>query len=734
MKKLTLIYLLMSTTVFSQSIGDWKIYSDMKDSKMSLSTNNGFWVVTTGGAYFYNTEDNSFIKLTKAEGLNSQVLTAMCSDNDQKIWFGSQEGYINIFNPSDNNVDRIMDIFNTGKTQKQINQLVSSNDTIFAATDFGLSLINSNNLSFYDSFMKFGDFPTESKVLNVYKKSLIYIITEMGIAIQKEGAQNLSVPESWNSYPFGGKINATSAKKLLHHNNQLLLAANNGIHRFDGTNWALYLLQNENIVDMTVQGNSIYFLTANKLYAYVNNQLTTIYENYDIALNSINVVDLQTFYIASNKGMIELKSGNEKLIFPDGPLANKFINLASDQNGNIWAATGKNGNGVGVMKFDGNSWTYFNNTNTPELQSNDIINVSTYGNDVLLSNWGKGFSVFSNEIFNTYNTLNSDIVGVSENPDFVSISAVQSDSKGNIWAANNQTASRKQLSVLTKDNKWYHYNVSPLSADALGTMVIDQYDTKWFVSTINNAGVYYFNEKNTFTNLSDDTQGYLTSSDGLITNSVSSLAIDKRGQLWIGTSEGINLVSNTASPKASLTNRVAFSVRNQTVTCIAVDPLDNKWIGTKQGVFVLSSDGIQLIDYYTTKNSPMPSDDIKSITVNPKTGVVYIGTDFGLAALTTSSLQPEESFNELFVYPNPLIIDGSNTTATIDGLIKDTSIKIIDVSGKSIRTFVTPGGRVASWDGRDDDGKYVATGIYIIVAYDNEANNVATAKVAVIRK
>jgi ligand-binding sensor domain-containing protein len=94
MKKLTLICLLMSTTVFSQSIGDWKIYSDMKDSKMSLSTDNGFWVVTTGGAYFYNTEDNSFIKLTKAEGLNSQVLTAMCSDNGQKIWFGSQEGYI----------------------------------------------------------------------------------------------------------------------------------------------------------------------------------------------------------------------------------------------------------------------------------------------------------------------------------------------------------------------------------------------------------------------------------------------------------------------------------------------------------------------------------------------------------------------------------------------------------------------------------------------------------------
>jgi hypothetical protein len=71
---------------------------------------------------------------------------------------------------------------------------------------------------------------------------------------------------------------------------------------------------------------------------------------------------------------------------------------------------------------------------------------------------------------------------------------------------------------------------------------------------------------------------------------------------------------------------------------------------------------------------------------------------------------------------------------TIDGLIKSSNIKIFSISGNLIRDLITPGGRVASWDGRDTMGNIVSTGIYILVAYDQGANNVATSKIAVIRK
>ena len=67
-------------------------------------------------------------------------------------------------------------------------------------------------------------------------------------------------------------------------------------------------------------------------------------------------------------------------------------------------------------------------------------------------------------------------------------------------------------------------------------------------------------------------------------------------------------------------------------------------------------------------------------------------------------------------------------------MIRNSSIKNFNISGNLIREIKTPGGKIAFWDGKDLNGNTVPTGIYIIVAYDEEANNVMTSKVAVIRK
>ena len=66
--------------------------------------------------------------------------------------------------------------------------------------------------------------------------------------------------------------------------------------------------------------------------------------------------------------------------------------------------------------------------------------------------------------------------------------------------------------------------------------------------------------------------------------------------------------------------------------------------------------------------------------------------------------------------------------------LEDSLIKILTVNGKLISEFTSPGGRIGFWDGKDLDGNIVPSGIYIIIAYDEDADNIATSKVAVIRK
>jgi flagellar hook assembly protein FlgD len=70
---------------------------------------------------------------------------------------------------------------------------------------------------------------------------------------------------------------------------------------------------------------------------------------------------------------------------------------------------------------------------------------------------------------------------------------------------------------------------------------------------------------------------------------------------------------------------------------------------------------------------------------------------------------------------------------TIDGLIKESDIIILDIAGNKVKSFSSPGGRVANWDGRDDNGNVVSTGVYILVASDKEGNTVSKIKFSVVR-
>jgi hypothetical protein len=251
-------------------------------------------------------------------------------------------------------------------------------------------------------------------------------------------------------------------------------------------------------------------------------------------------------------------------------------------------------------------------------------------------------------------------------------------------------------------------------------------------------GLFYYNEKGTYSDLTDDVYGYLTTSKGLASNAIYSLAVDRRGDLWVGTSLGVNIISNVdavlASSNPQFTITKPFSVRQQTINALAVDPLNQKWLGTNQGLFLLSTDGTQLLATLDTKNSPLLSDIIESIAIDENSGKIYVGTANGLNSFETPSILPVESFNGLNIYPNPLILKDGQILVTIDGLIRNTDIKIVTVSGKLVREFSSPGGRTAFWDGRDDSGNLVSSGVYIVIAFDQEGNSVETGKIAVLRE
>lgn len=738
MKTIFLIFIWCSIT-FAQQIKSWQNYTDLREIN-DLDIKDGIvWAATNGGIFAYSESDNSYSTITKSEGISSHTVTSIAIDNDGKVWIGTSEGYINVYEPTISKINTILEIFKTEKSNKRINSIQISGDTAFVSTAFGLSLINTKDLSFYDSILKFGNFPTETPVENVFIDNTIYVVTQAGIAVKKDGKNNLIAPEAWQNIVLDNTIPGVKINSLTKYNNSLHAATNKGVARDNNGVWEIILYNNFSVSDIKTRDGALYSLLGSTLHKFNQNDEIIFRANSTI-FSHFNFTNTGTI-IGSNKGLYNFDQQDTLLLLPNSPGTNSIIGLTVDADGNLWSATGKNGQGIGVLKFDGNQWTTINKNIEAEFKTNDFHKVSSSAQSVYLSTWGKGFVRVKDGQYQSYDAESTNMIGIPDANNFLVVNEIAEDENGNAWILNYWSADRKPISVLLPDGEIINFQFSaPLLPKIVNVknLVIDQFNTKWISGDLSGDvptdGLYYFNENGTMENTSDDIWGKLTENSGLRNRDVKSLAIDHFGELLIGTSVGVDVIADPSNP-TSIRGNQYFAMRQQTINCIAVDPINQKWFGTEKGIFLMSSDGSSLLANYTKANSPLPSDNIKSIAIDNGNGKVYVGTDFGVTSISTLFIEPNEDFSEIYVYPNPITIESSsNANIIIDGLVENSQIKILDISGNLINEFRSIGGKTTNWNCKDFKGNLVSSGIYIVVAFDAEVNKVGHAKFAVLRK
>jgi hypothetical protein len=600
---------------------------------------------------------------------------------------------------------------------------------------------------FYDTFFKFGTFPSNISVNSTLKSGLFYVCTDQGIAIQKPGATNLSAPESWDVYSVAQGLPSNKTFKAGIYQGQLIVSTEKGFSRFTNNTWSNFIsgLADINISDFQVKGDSILILSQNNIYIYYNEVLSVFY-NSAVSVSKLEYKENFGIVCASTDGTLYLDTQLAgEFLSPNAPPVNQFPSLSVDRSSLLWSASGKDNTGVGYYTFDWNFWDLFNTSNTPELPTNAVYHTFTNGTTAYLGGWGYGFLEVDGENKNLYNGANTGMQGIPSNPNFLVITGFGKDSRENLWVLNYWAADRNTLSMRTPDSTWYHLLIPAapnIALEGYYNLVIDPYDTKWFsCSNTSRLGLFYFNENKTYEDPSDDRSDYLSTTDGLNTNDIRDVVVDRRGEVWVATSLGVNVITNTSgiptSGSSGLDIKSVFVLRQQSVNAIAVDPLNQKWIGTNEGLLLVNSDGSRLITTFTAQNSALLSNQIKSLAIDENKGIVYVGTDEGLTSFETPYIKPLESFEELFIYPNPFYIgeNKDNTELKIAGLVQDSNIKILSINGELITEFAAPSGSGrAVWDGKDNNGELVSTGVYIIVAFNTEGNEVVTGKVAVFRE
>jgi hypothetical protein len=168
------------------------------------------------------------------------------------------------------------------------------------------------------------------------------------------------------------------------------------------------------------------------------------------------------------------------------------------------------------------------------------------------------------------------------------------------------------------------------------------------------------------------------------------------------------------------------------ITSMAVDGANRKWVGTfNSGAYLLSADGTTKIAQFTADNSPLPSNTITSLSSDLSTGLIWFGTPDGIVSFKGDAPTGNDKFQGLYAYPNPVRPEYEGLL-TIAGLVRDSSVKITDISGNLVFETTSTGGE-ATWDLLNYKGERVSSGVYLVFCASPDGIGSAITKVLVIK-
>lgn len=729
----------------------------MKEVRSVTSSPNKIWAATSGGVYFYSPANKKFTIFTNANGLGSNDITATMLDSKGRTWIGTQEGFVHVYDSAGGTWSAIKDIQESNRVQKGIRTFHQAGDTLFIGTDFGVSVYRLSREEFGDTYANFG-FASQARVNGILlHKNRIWVATDQGVASALRTSPNLSSPTSWTRYDLAQGLPSRNSSSIAVFKDTVIVSSASGLAFFDGIRFqSIPSLAGKQVSALQTSGSRLYVL-----WNFGNDFSLGFIEALSAGVTNIGTgqggpaasVTLQGFepkiwVSTSSRGIATWNSTAWEYQTPDSPQSALFSSIVVDDRGVVWAASGIGGRGRGFYRYDptlpeGKRWKNFTNSLFPVMGDDDYYKVSLgTGGRIWVSAWGRGVvEVAADTVRRRINaTTKPSLAGaVPQDPFYVVIGGVAPDGANATWFVTRTSVDGNFLAQLINDSTFTYYkNILSPTEGRFTSLVIDRNGTKWLANGEPYGkpatGLYYFNEKRTVSG-TENTGGWglMTTSDGLPHNSVLSVSLDNDGAVCVGTDLGLMIITDPIRPKQR--KITSFPLREQVVQAIAVDAVNNKWVGTKEGLFVVNPDGTQLLGHYTVTSTSgkLLDNDVRALAIDQKRGILYIGTERGMSSLTIAPIQTARTYTELELGPNPFFVPPQQSL-TIKNLVANSWIKILSVDGKLVAEFRAQGGGRAFWDGKDSNGGFVSSGIYFVVAYAENGDQMTTGKIAIVRR
>lgn len=482
---------------------------------------------------------------------------------------------------------------------------------------------------------------------------------------------------------------------------------------------------------------------------------------YRALLNS-NLLDKNNWskvggYVAKKQ---EDKSALKQIIStlqPGGPKYNNFYGMRFVNNllytcGGLWGHLIDAGRPGTIQLLDKGNWTIYDDSIAVKtgIKYVDVnsVDVDPLDPNHVFAGAKSGLYEFQNGKFiKHYNSENSLITSFNNtSKNYQLITSVKFDTDGNLWMLNSQSPSNQSLIEYTKDGKWVsHHKPELYNLGSLECLMQDSRGLLWFVNNHHELPSIYCYQAST-----DQLNKYssFVNEDGATLSPVFVRYVteDKNQDIWIGTNIGPLLLykkditsdtpifTQVKVPRNDGTNYADYLLSGVDISCIAIDGSNRKWFGTNgNGIYVISNDCLTQIYHFTTNNSNLLSNNIEAIAINEQTGEVFAGTDKGLCSYMSDASSPnnEMTKDNVWAYPNPVKPDYTGLI-TITGLSFDADIKIVTTNGILVNQGRSNGGTY-TWNGKDQKGQKVASGIYMVETATSDGSKGTVCKIAIVK-
>lgn len=659
------------------------VLSIRKDSR-------GFmWFGTRDGLNRY---DGRTIKQYKNDPANPNSLISddyiytIAEDRRQKLWIGTQKG-LSYYSPRNNSFEQISYDM-AGKTNPSLFAILyilpARDGKVWFGTNDGLFYFESSESRDFKWFSK-NDGLAGNEIYSIFEDAVgnIWVGTVTGLSklVPSADKKKYTIKSYFSDKDDPRSLSADFVRTIAEDNKgQIWLGLEKGgvnLYQSDTDQFKRYTTENSRLTNDivrkiyvakdgtiwigTMDGLNVYspFIDSFQLYRHDPDDSKSINDN---SIKDIYEDNNGSIWIGTNFGGVNVVHKNTLVfdVFKHNSYTNNSISgnlisvMAKDNRGNLWVGT----EGSGLNRYNPRTGSFsryvYAAENSSSIGSNTVKSIYVDRKDnIWIGLFEGGLELYNPQTdgFIHFRPNASDPHALNHGY----ISAIDEDADGKIWIG----TSNRGLNILDpKTQVFSHINKSSegrgLTSDYIRDILIDSKGNVWIATVL---GVNLLKKGET------RFVSFVEGSNGLTSRYINCIAEDPKGNIWIGAHKGGLSLYNAQHNNFKNFSEEDGLVSNNVVG-INFDSENNVWASTDNGLSVLNVQK-QAFKTYDMSNG-LPSNEFSvNSSARDDDGTLYFGGYNGLVSFKPTNIRfntnpPKIVFAQLRLFNQPVDVNGTD--------------------------------------------------------------------------